>query len=451
MSNTAPPPPEIYIIPVGEYFGCRSRQVHLAYAPLHAAYGLMNADEAQQLQAALSNGSKLHEQEFTAALQGCPELSLLPAPQSPDDIWELDLLLNNICNFHCSYCYSAAGRSNKRMPETAWRRAIDFIFAEERKDKLPVRIHFSGGGEPLISFPEIHKAVAYIEKKHALSGRGYSIGIVSNGSLLTDEIIEFIRDRKIELVISFEVLPELQNRERGAYDKVKTNLARLQELKCPFGIRSPLTEDALPLLPVMLDTLKSEYPYIRNLTVEPVHSPEWYGTPEKLRRYFDLFYETYTKAYEQAEKLGITLGSNTFSLLKYRRKAKCMCKMVVTAEGTVSYCARVAASTEPLYKQFVYGTCLSPDSDTVVFDTAKFAEINRHNISEQAACRRCYARWNCGGDCSLFHRTYPAECYGVSCSFTRKCLIWEILRNIRKAFEKQHPGKDFEQYVRDSV
>ncbi len=451
MSNTAPTLPEVYTIPVGEHFGCLSNDVHLAYAPLHAAYGLMNAAEARQLQAALSNGGSTREQEFLAAIQGLSPSALLPTPQTPDDIWELDLLLNNICNFHCSYCYSAAGRSNRRMPETAWHRAIDFVFAEKRKDKLPVRIHFSGGGEPLISFSEIRKVVAYIEKKHALCGRRYSLGIVSNGSLLTDEIITFIRDRKIDLVISFEVLPELQNRERGAYDKVKANLERLHELKCPFGIRSPLTEDALPLLPVMLDTLKSEYPYITQLTVEPVHSPEWYGTPEKLQRYFDLFYETYTQAYEQAEKLGISLGSNSFSLLKYRRKAKCMCKMVVTAEGTISYCARVASSTEPLYNNFVYGSCNCPDSDTAVFDTARFAEINRHNIMEQPACRHCYARWNCGGDCSLFHQTYPEACYEVSCDFTRRCLVWEMLRNIRRNFENEHPGQDFEQYVRASV
>lgn len=450
MSNTVSPMPEAYAIPVGEHFGCSNTAVYLAYAPLYGAYGLMNAAEAQQLQAILHDAAPTTQHEFLTALKDCPKLARLPAPETPDDIWEVDLLLNNICNFHCSYCYSAAGRSNKRMPEPAWRKTIDFIFAEERKNKLPVRIHFSGGGEPLISFPEIQKVVAYIEEKHAESGRRYSMGIVSNGSLLTDEIIEYIRDKKIDLVISFEVLPELQNRERGAYDKVKANLARLHELNCPFGIRSPLTEDALPLLPTMLDTLKSEYPYITSLTVEPVHSPEWYGTPEKLKSYFDLFYEVYTKAHEQAEKLGIFLGSNTFALLKYRRKAKCMCKMVVTAEGTISYCARVAASTEPLYDRFIYGTC-NTDTNAPVFDAEKFAAINRHNIEEQPQCRQCFARWNCGGDCSLFHQTYPAECYEVSCEFTRKCLIWEILCCIRKAFEKQYPGKDFEQHVRDSI
>lgn len=446
MKNVTDNQPELYLIPVGELFELDSKAVQIAYAPLHGAYTLVDAKEAGKLQEPSTANT-----DFTTALKSLPMLPLLPTPPTTDDIWEVDLLLNNICNFHCSYCYSAAGRSNKRMPEAAWKKTVDFIFAPDKKDKLPVRFSFSGGGEPLISFPEIRRVVNYIEQKHQESGRPYTLGLVTNGSLLTDEVIEYIRDKKIEIVVSFEVLPELQNRERGSWDKVSTNLHRMHELGCPFGIRSPLTEDALPHLPAMLNMLAEQFPFIKSLVVEPVHSPEWYGSSEKLSAYFDLFFNTYTKAVEQAEALGIMLVSNAFSQLKYRRKAKCMCKAVVTAEGSISHCARVAASTEPLYDRFIYGHADTPGDEPLSFKQEMFEFINKRNIFEQPECVTCYARWNCGGDCSLFRQTYPAECYEVSCHFTKRCLVWEMLRNMRKQFSHANPEQSFEDYVRSSI
>lgn len=446
MSDTSPLEPEVYTIPAGEYFGHDNEAVQIAYAPLYGAYTLVDSKEARALLE-----TSTHDADFIKALKSLPILPLLPTPPTTDDIWEVDLLLNNICNFHCSYCYSAAGRSNKRMPDAAWKKTVDFIFAQDKKDKLPVRFSFSGGGEPLISFPEIRRVVSYIEQKQQENGRPYTLGLVTNGSLLTDEIIEYIREKKIQIVVSFEVLPELQNRERGSWDKVNANLHRMHELGCPFGIRSPLTEDALPHLPAMVDRLAEQFPFIRSLVVEPVHSPEWYGSAEKLSAYFDLFFKTYTEAVEQADKLGITLVSNAFSLLKYRRKAKCMCKAVVTAEGSISHCARVAASTEPLYDRFVYGHADTPGTAALSFNQNMFAFINKRNIFDQPECVRCFARWNCGGDCSLFRQTYPAECYEVSCDFTKRCLVWEMLRNMKKRFENTNPGQSFEDYVRCSI
>lgn len=449
--TTKPTGFEIYLIPVGQRFGLPETKVQIAYAPLQGVYTLLNEQEASALQSVLNTAEDPSASEFLSEVRNRRELPLLPAPPTTDDIWEVDFLLNNICNFHCSYCYSAAGRSNKRMPQQAWKKSIDFIFDKDKESKIPLKINFSGGGEPLISFQEIKNVIHYIEEKYGSCKRPYKLGIVSNGSLLTDEIIHYVHDKQIKLVISFEILPELQNRERGSYDKVKSNLLRMHDLGCPFGIRTPLTEDALPYLPQMLEEMHRTYPFLDSLVVEPVHSPEWYGTPDKLQAYFDLFYTTFTNALPIAKKLGINLCSNAFSLLKYRRKSKCLCKMVITAEGTISHCARVASATEPLYHDFVYGTCNTPDNAPVSFNQEMFQKINKRNIFDQPECRECYARWNCGGDCSLFRQTYPAECFEISCRFTRKCLIWEMLRNIQTAFEQNQQGRDFDEYVRSST
>lgn len=440
---------EIYIEPIGTYCGINNDHAYLAYAPLKGVFTIVSPTEAKEL--VRETRQTDIKSQFLQSTREREELPMLPAPLTIDDIWEVDILMNNICNFHCSYCYSAAGRSNKRLNTDALHKALDFVFAQERSGKLPLKINFSGGGEPLISFPEIKDTIRYIEGLHEKSKRAYSLGLVSNGSLINDEMIEFIKEKRIKLVISFEILPSLQNRERGSYQTVHDNLMKLHEAGCPFGVRSPLTEDALPYLPEMIHALAHDFPFLKSLVVEPVHSPEWYGTPDALKKYYDAFYSSYVEAYKLAENLGIKLVSNQFSLLKYRRKAKCMCKMVVTAEGTISYCARVASSKEPLYEKFIYGDANHSGEVSRIFNRERFTEINKHNIFDQPECQTCFARWNCGGDCSLFHQTYPKECYKVSCDFIKQCLLWEMFERIQKQLQKDHPGVDVMDYVRKSV
>lgn len=441
---------ELYLEPIGLFCGLdRDEKAYLSYAPLKGVFTVLNAAEAEQLRTEI--GKEETQNEFLQATRSRAALPLLPTPPTIEDIWELDILMNNVCNFRCSYCYSAAGRSNKRLRKEALHKAIDFVFAPERKNKLPLKINFSGGGEPLISFAEIKEAVSYIEEKQQVSGRPYSLGLVTNGSLITDAVIDYIKEKRIDLVVSFEILPVLQNRERGSYETVRNNIMRLHEKECPFGLRSPLTEDALPYLPEMLRTLASEFPFVKALVVEPVHSPEWYGTPDALRKYNEAFYACFTAGYELAKSLGIRLCSNQFALLKYRRKAKCMCKMVVTAEGTVSYCARVASSKEPLYPEFVYGDANGSAEGIRMFDAEKFLKINQHNIVERSECRSCFARWNCGGDCSLFHQTYPQECYPVSCEFIKRCLLWEMFELMQRDLRESCPGANIYEYVRQGA
>lgn len=440
---------EIYVEPIGTFCGISNDKVYLLYAPRKGLFTVVNPTEAKEIMEEI--GKEEIQSLFLQNSRGCTVLPLFPAPPTVDDIWEVDILMNNICNFHCSYCYSAAGRSNMRLDKASLYRALDFVFAHERSDKLPLKINFSGGGEPLISFPGIKDTVHYIEKKHKVSGRPYSLGLVTNGSLITNEIIEYVKEKKIDLVVSFEILPSLQNRERRSYQLVHDNLMSLREAGCPFGIRSPLTEDALSYLPEMIRTLTRDFPFIKSLVVEPVHSPEWYGTPSALERYYDAFYMSFTRAYRLAAKLGVNLVSNQFSLLKYRRKSKCMCKMVVTAEGTISYCARVASSKEPLYEKFIYGDANYAEDSDHIFDKEKFFQINKHNIFEQTECQTCFARWNCGGDCSLFHQTYPKECHKISCDFIKRCLLWEMFEMIQRQLWKSQPEVNVMDYVRQFV
>src|SRR5208337_3377046 len=108
------------------------------------------------------------------------------------------------------------------MSEETACRAVDWLIANS-KNTEKVSICFFGG-EPLLNFPVMKKTVAYSKEKAAEKGKQVTFSITTNGSLLNDEIISFLKNEKINPLISFDGPPEYQNRQRrfkdggGSYD-----------------------------------------------------------------------------------------------------------------------------------------------------------------------------------------------------------------------------------------
>ena len=93
------------------------------------------------------------------------ELPSFMMHDNPDSLHQLDILLNYTCNFKCVYCYSAQGRSQKEIDWISIKAMLDYLFDSNKKQTRPYVIHFSGGGEPLMSFQLIKQTVEYIEEK----------------------------------------------------------------------------------------------------------------------------------------------------------------------------------------------------------------------------------------------------------------------------------------------
>ncbi len=130
------------------------------------------------------------------------------------------LFLAQECNMRCVYCYGDAGQyAGKGMmsDETAYR-AVDWLMANAKNEEN-VGIDFFGG-EPLLNFPLMKKVVPCAREKAAEKGKQVTFGISTNGSLLTDEIISFLKEEKIAPQIGFDGPPEYQNRQRPFFSSM---------------------------------------------------------------------------------------------------------------------------------------------------------------------------------------------------------------------------------------
>lgn len=76
------------------------------------------------------------------------------------------------------------------------------------------------GGEPLLAFELIRKAVTFLKSKSKKHNKTVHYSLTTNGSLLTNEIIQFLDKHKFSLELSFDGLAQDVGRQKGSGEKV---------------------------------------------------------------------------------------------------------------------------------------------------------------------------------------------------------------------------------------
>ncbi|WP_303789193.1 Cys-rich peptide radical SAM maturase CcpM [Ruminococcus flavefaciens] len=150
------------------------------------------------------------------------------------NIAQVTLQVTQSCNFRCSYCpYTTAefdsnrSHGTKSMSLETGKKAVDFLLNHsENQNRVAIAFY---GGEPLLGFDFIKKIVEYAEEQFV--GKELSFTTTTNGSLLTDEIIDYFRDHNFSLMISLDGPREVHNRSRkfaasgkGTFDVIRKNL-----------------------------------------------------------------------------------------------------------------------------------------------------------------------------------------------------------------------------------
>lgn len=151
---------------------------------------------------------------------------------------ELVLQVTKDCNFKCRYCLFTRKNNIDRChekTEMSWeiaKKSIDILFSHSA-DADSVSIAFYGG-EPLLNFELIQKVVAYANDIFQSKKIHYSMTI--NGSLLSQEVIDFLIEQEIHVGISLDGPLAIQNKHRKFYNSggdtfniVYNNVCRLRQ------------------------------------------------------------------------------------------------------------------------------------------------------------------------------------------------------------------------------
>ena len=116
--------------------------------------------------------------------------------------------------------------------------------------------------------------------------------------------------------------------------------------------------------------------------------------------------------------------------------------------GTISSCARVSSPIEKKYDDYIYG---DTDEEGLHFDNERFENIiSQNNIYSQPMCAECFARWNCGGGCRLFHHSFNADYEAVRCDFVRKALKTQLMK-VLEANTNAQSGNDLHSLIKEKI
>ena len=110
------------------------------------------------------------------------------------------LTITQDCNFKCVYCF--APHRPRYMSETTMRKALEFLLNPEICEKN-INIEFFGG-EPLLNIDILLNAADYGKELAKKNGVELGLGVVSNMSLMTDNVINELKSRNIGLLASYD-------------------------------------------------------------------------------------------------------------------------------------------------------------------------------------------------------------------------------------------------------
>ncbi len=118
------------------------------------------------------------------------------------------IMLGFDCNFNCVYCLQ--GNIQKEVPAPIFSDSF-YAFLDNYPYKNTTRLFF-WGGEPLLYYSAICKIV------ERYTGE-FSFGVISNGSLLTQDKVDFFNKHKVHFIFSHDAHITKETRKRDLWEE----------------------------------------------------------------------------------------------------------------------------------------------------------------------------------------------------------------------------------------
>ncbi len=177
----------------------------------------------------------------------------------------LYLILTNSCNLNCSYCFLENNPQYKEhrvlMSERIAMLAVEKFCAYINENSIVSPLIILYGGEPLINFEVIKKIIRYvnsnIEKPY--------FSLITNGTLLNDEICTFLKANNVNVGISIDGTKVLHDKNRpfrsdgkGSFDATNNGRLLLKQHGNNYGLSMTVSPQFLDYQDEVIEWLSLE-------------------------------------------------------------------------------------------------------------------------------------------------------------------------------------------------
>ncbi len=326
----------------------------------------------------------------------------------------LVLHVTDACNLGCRYCYYGdaghAASAKAKMSRKVAFRAVDFLMENSVDLKEVVIVFF--GGEPLLNLDLIRLIVDYARKKATEKEIRIDFAITTNGTLLNDKVIGFLRENNIGVTISIDGFEKVHDRFRrfpnGApsYGAILPGLKKLLADKegKPVVARVTVAGES-KYIPEILDHLLSlgfSEAGFAPVTTSDLSYQLSLGEMEHLLSHFKMLSETFIDHAKRDEFYGFTnLVDNLVVLHEGERKdypcGAGLGLFSVDTKGHLYLCQRLTGEASSCMGDVFSG-----------FDRLLLSRFRQQAfISEKKACTECWVRKICAGGC--YHEALVRE------------------------------------------
>lgn len=436
-----------------------SGAVHLVDEIIYDVLDVFNGENDEETIRAFAGRYPDEElREVLAELHELKDEGILFSPEYPvPDTFSEEPVLKSLClhiahdcNLRCGYCFAGTGDfGGKRelMSKEIAEKAVEFaIEGSKKRHNLELDLF---GGEPLVNPEVVRHVINYVRKREKETGKNIKLTLTTNGTLLNDDIIEFLNENRVMLVLSLDGKKETHDEMRpfpnktGSYDSAVRGFKKVIESRegKNYYLRGTYTHYDVHFADSVLDMTKVG----KEISVEPVVGiDEPYVLTEDDLPVIMAEYEKLARIYLQRRREG-----NPFDFFHFNvalDNGPCVAKRLagcgagheyfaITPEGDIYPCHQFVGREE--YK------CGTLDTGVVKPELVK--KFRHMHVMNKPACRECWARFFCSGGCHANADLINGDIskpYEYGCKLQKKRLECAIIIQSLLAADAQEGGSD---------
>ncbi len=219
---------------------------------------------------------------------------------------DISLSLTHDCNLACTYCYAGCKRRRAMTPSVA-RQALDFAFAFHS----PKRQLGFFGGEPLLEWELLKESTVLAEKLAAQTGTRLQKTVTTNGTLLTEQRVDWLREHGFHIALSLDGNRDMHDATRPFADGRSSFAAARRGLRLLLA-RFPESEVVVVPDPVNVRHLAAgvrflaEEEKVRRIAINPNFYARWdEAAMARWRRAFEEIGDFYLAWHRKGEPVAI--------------------------------------------------------------------------------------------------------------------------------------------------
>jgi uncharacterized protein len=258
------------------------------------------------------------------------------------------------------------------------------------------------GGETLLRFKLLTEIAGYGRAQARRRGNSLGFKITTNGTLLDDEVIAFLKDYRFQVKVSLDGTAEEQNKNRpfkngkGTYDMIAPKLKKLLDAIPESEVQVTTTTNVEDFRSVLEHHRSLGFRNINfDFAVEPVTEKNFSVTDfEHLRQKYLELNEECQKSGSPDHALGQVEYLNTTLLERGDSLVSCGAALSVVAvspDGGLFPCAGFYGDRKHQIGDVFQW--IDPD--------ARKQYIEATRVDKKPICKNCWARMACSGGCAM--------------------------------------------------